>query len=147
MDLWRFLDEFAIGHYHEHADQLDGLRRGQTEPAVPDVSVVPVPDGSPFPLHSLPFGIGRTPGTASWRAFAAIGDHALDLSVLESAGVFAGTGLDPDGAWFARPQLNHVLALGPTAGRGIRDRLVELLTESPSDQRLDGAVVHSTSSR
>lgn len=104
------------------------------------MSSVPVPDGSPFPLHSLPFGIGRTPGT-SWRAFAAIGDHALDLSVLESAGVFAGTGLDPDRAWFARPQLNHVLALGLEAGRGIRDRLVELLTDSPSEQRLDGAVV------
>lgn len=28
MDLWRFLDEFAVGHYHQHADQLDGLRRG-----------------------------------------------------------------------------------------------------------------------
>lgn len=28
MDLWRFLDEFAIGHYHEHADQLDRLRHG-----------------------------------------------------------------------------------------------------------------------
>ncbi len=27
MDLWQILDEFAVGHYHEHADQLDGLRR------------------------------------------------------------------------------------------------------------------------
>ena len=25
MDLWTFLDHFSIGHYHEHADQLDGL--------------------------------------------------------------------------------------------------------------------------
>jgi histidinol-phosphate aminotransferase len=28
MDLWRFLDHFVTGHYVEHADQLDGLRRG-----------------------------------------------------------------------------------------------------------------------
>jgi histidinol-phosphate aminotransferase len=27
MDLWRFLDHFVTGHYLEHADQLDGLRR------------------------------------------------------------------------------------------------------------------------
>ena len=27
MGLWRFLDEFGTGHYHQHADQLDGLRR------------------------------------------------------------------------------------------------------------------------
>jgi len=25
MDLWAFLDHFVTGHYHEHADQLDGL--------------------------------------------------------------------------------------------------------------------------
>jgi histidinol-phosphate aminotransferase len=28
MDLWQFLDEFAVGHYHQHADQLDGLHHG-----------------------------------------------------------------------------------------------------------------------
>jgi hypothetical protein len=28
MDLWAFLDEFAVGHYHQHADQLDGLHHG-----------------------------------------------------------------------------------------------------------------------
>ncbi|CAN5579008.1 hypothetical protein BH23ACT3_BH23ACT3_08700 [soil metagenome] len=28
MDLWEFLDEFAVGHYHQHADQLDGLHDG-----------------------------------------------------------------------------------------------------------------------
>jgi hypothetical protein len=27
MDLWGFLDHFVTGHYLEHADQLDGLRR------------------------------------------------------------------------------------------------------------------------
>ena len=26
MDLWQFLDRFVTGHYHEHADQLDGLQ-------------------------------------------------------------------------------------------------------------------------
>ncbi|MEO1064483.1 MAG: histidinol-phosphate transaminase [Actinomycetota bacterium] len=25
LDLWQFLDHFVTGHYHEHADQLDGL--------------------------------------------------------------------------------------------------------------------------
>jgi len=25
MDLWAFLEHFVTGHYHEHADQLDGL--------------------------------------------------------------------------------------------------------------------------
>ncbi|MDQ1425242.1 MAG: hypothetical protein QOD72_2740, partial [Acidimicrobiaceae bacterium] len=26
MDGWRILDEFLVGHYEQHADQLDGLR-------------------------------------------------------------------------------------------------------------------------
>jgi hypothetical protein len=26
MDAWRILDEFLVGHYEQHADQLDGLR-------------------------------------------------------------------------------------------------------------------------
>lgn len=25
MDMWTFLDHFVTGHYHEHADQLDGI--------------------------------------------------------------------------------------------------------------------------
>jgi fumarylacetoacetase len=40
---------------------------------------VDVADGSPFPLHNLPFGIGRRDdGTIG--AFVAIGDVALDLA-------------------------------------------------------------------
>ncbi len=29
MDLFAFLRHFVTGHYHEHADQLDGLRSPQ----------------------------------------------------------------------------------------------------------------------
>jgi fumarylacetoacetase len=117
------------------------------DPFAVTITDIPIPDGSPFPLHSLPFGIGRTAGTP-WRAWAAVGDHAIDLAQLEHSGVF--NGLFPDGAlgqdraWFARPRLNHVLALGRDAGRGVRDRVVELLTGSTSVAELDGAVVPLT---
>lgn len=118
------------------------------DPAAVNIADITIPDGSPFPLHSLPFGIGRTVGTP-WRAWAAVGDHAIDLARLERAGLFteifsdvlSGHELDPDRAWFARPQLNHVLALGRDVGRGIRGRLVQLLTGSPSVAGLDGSVV------
>jgi fumarylacetoacetase len=76
---------------------------------------VDVPDGSPFTIDNLPYGIFSTPGTPP-RAGAAIGDHVLDLAPV----------LD-DAVW-AAPSLNAFMALGPAAWRSARARLLDVLT-------------------
>ncbi len=88
---------------------------------------IDIADGSPFPLHNLPFGIGRRDdGTVG--AFVAIGDHALDLAVA------VGTGLLDDspaeyGLLDALGKLNGFAATGRAAHTALRERLTELFTE------------------
>ncbi|MGB0112068.1 MAG: fumarylacetoacetase [Ilumatobacteraceae bacterium] len=88
---------------------------------------VAVPDGSPFPLHNLPFGIGRRDdGTVG--AFVAIGDHALDL------GEAVGTGfLDDSPAEYGlldkHGKLNGFAAAGRAVHTALRARLTELFTD------------------
>jgi fumarylacetoacetase len=98
--------------------------------AVIDIGVetwVDVPDGSPFPLHNLPFGVARREdGTTG--AFVAIGDHALDLAEA------VGTGFLDDspaeyGLLDAGATLNGFAAAGRVVHAAMRARLIELFTE------------------
>jgi fumarylacetoacetase len=88
---------------------------------------VDVPDGSPFPLHNLPFGVARREdGTTG--AFVAIGDHALDLAEA------VGTGFLDDspaeyGLLDAGATLNGFAAAGRVVHAAMRARLIELFTE------------------
>jgi fumarylacetoacetase len=88
---------------------------------------VDVADGSPFPLHNLPYGIGRRDdGTIG--AFVAIGDVALDLADA------VGTGFLDDspaeyGLLDAGGTLNGFAASGRAAHAALRERLTELFTE------------------
>ncbi len=78
-----------------------------------------LPTARPFPLHNLPFGIGRR-SDGSVGAFTAVGDHALDLAEAVGAGLLDGatTGLlDTDGT------LNGFAAAGRSAHRAMRERL------------------------
>ena len=50
-------------------------------------SWVPVPEDSDFPIQNLPFGVFRPRPGFDPRVGVAIGEHVLDLSVLESAGL------------------------------------------------------------
>jgi len=91
-------------------------------------SFVEVKSESHFPIQNLPFGICRplkgednTP-----RVCSRIGDYAVDISVLETAGYFddasfAGTGV------FNEPTLNKFMGLGKTAWRETRNIISELL--------------------
>lgn len=93
-----------------------------------------ISDGSPFPLHNLPFGIGRRDdGTIG--AFVAIGDSALDLAEA------VGTGFLDDspaeyGLLDARGTLNRFAGAGRAVHSALRQRLVELLTEHRYRARL-----------
>ncbi|MAT06445.1 MAG: fumarylacetoacetase [Acidimicrobiaceae bacterium] len=91
------------------------------------MTVVAIPDESPFPITNLPFGIGD-PGDGHPRAWVAVGDHAVDLDALHAAGVFHGIGIPP--TCFARGDLNAYLALGRDVWSSVRARLRDALEGS-----------------
>jgi fumarylacetoacetase len=79
-------------------------------------SWVAVPEGSPFPVENLPYGVfSRADDTR--RVGVAIGDHVLDLAPVLGDSVFA------------HPSLNRFMARGPRAWSETRARLTELVTE------------------
>lgn len=88
---------------------------------------VPVPEGSPFPLHNLPYGVFAPHGAAP-RVGVAIGDHVLDLAHAL------------DDATFARPSLNAFLAQGRTRWREVRARVTKLLTDAGRRAELEPAL-------
>jgi fumarylacetoacetase len=98
--------------------------------AVIDIGVetwVDVPDGSPFPLHNLPFGVARREdGTTG--AFVAIGDHALDLAEAVGTG-FLDESPAEYGLLDAGATLNGFAAAGRVVHAAMRARLIELFTE------------------
>ncbi|HEY3486175.1 MAG TPA: fumarylacetoacetate hydrolase family protein [Ilumatobacteraceae bacterium] len=96
---------------------------------------LPVAEGSPFPLGSLPLGVGRTEG-AAWRAWVAIGDQALDLAAVQAAGLL--DMVDP--AHVRAEHLDGLLALGNDHVRSVRDRVRSLLTDRAVADRLADAL-------
>ncbi|MFT6762836.1 MAG: fumarylacetoacetase [Candidatus Aldehydirespiratoraceae bacterium] len=100
-------------------------------------SWVTVPEGSPFALHNLPFGVGRRPDGVL-TACVAIGDDVLDVDAARShfSGTAASGGL-LDGAG----SLNGFAALGRNAHREVRDRAAELLSDTSMERELRTALV------
>ena len=90
-------------------------------------SFIELPPESHFPLQNLPYGIVRPRAGGPPRVGVAIGAYALDLSVLEAAGLLRGTAIDGLGV-FARPALNPLMALGRPAWRELRALLTRLLS-------------------
>eukprot|EP00741_Cyanophora_paradoxa_P012607 tig00020614_g12182.t1 len=93
-------------------------------------SWVPVPEGSPFPLHNLPYGVfkPRRDPSAAPRPGVAIGEHVLDLSVLHEAGLFDGPLMRPNSHCLAQPTLNAFMALGRPAWKEARATITRLLS-------------------
>ena len=87
-------------------------------------SVVPVPDGSDFPIQNLPFGVFR-PGSEAPRIGVAIGDMVLDLAAVQAAGFLGDL---PSGA-FAQQNLNGFMSLGRDSWRHTREVVSALLSE------------------
>jgi fumarylacetoacetase len=76
----------------------------------------PVPDGSPFPVQNLPYGVFSRTGERP-RVGVAIGASVLDLAAVLGDDVFA------------RPSLNAFMARGPDAWAETRARVTRLLTD------------------
>ena len=81
-----------------------------------------------FSLQNLPYGIGVFPGSDVGHVCVAIGDQALDLSVLATAGLFQGF----EHSCFLDSTLNAFMAQGRSAWTASRNTLQHLLSEDCS---------------
>ncbi|UCF67090.1 MAG: fumarylacetoacetase [Acidobacteriota bacterium] len=102
-------------------------------------SFVPVPADSHFPIQNLPFGVFRPRAGSSGRVGVAIGEHVLDLSVIEQAGLLSSAGL-AGSSLFRQASLNPFMALGPSAWSSVRARVSELLREDEPTLRDAGVL-------
>ena len=102
-------------------------------------SFIDVPADSDFPLENLPYGVFTPRPSDPPRVGVAIGNHVLDLSALETAGLLPAISTDAHPV-FARPHLNDFMALGPAAWSAVRTRLTELLRADVPTLRDDTAL-------
>lgn len=93
-----------------------------------------VPAGSPFAANNLPFGIGRTSSNPA-HAWVAIGDRAIDLQSLASAGFFDSNSVDRQALVesLGMDSLNRFIALGPSVWRHVRTSIQECLSANDSE--------------
>ena len=87
-------------------------------------SFIDVAANSDFPIQNLPYGVFSTAAYPAPRVGVAIGDHVLDLAVLENEGLID---VSPAHAVFAQPSINAFMALGPKVWSRARTRISELL--------------------
>lgn len=80
-------------------------------------------EGSPYGLHNLPYGVFRTADREP-RVGVRVGTGVLDLGGAEQAGLVLAAGA------LSRPRLNDFMALGRPQWTLVRQRIVELLTDS-----------------
>ena len=87
--------------------------------------------GTHFPLQNLPYGVYRAP-TGGRHCCVAIGDELVDLTQLETLGLFE---LGSPQPLFSNGSLNRFMAGGNGVWRQLRQRLIFLLAEN-GDPRL-----------
>lgn len=96
-------------------------------------SFLPAAQESHFPIQNLPYGVfrrrhgGAAAGQARPCIGVAIGDHVLDLHILEDRGILAPKALAGRRA-FSEPALNSFMAAGRAAWRETRQGLTRLLS-------------------
>ncbi|MEM9966849.1 MAG: fumarylacetoacetase [Pseudomonadota bacterium] len=95
----------------------------------------------PFPLNNLPCGVFSTPDQRA-HCGVAIGDHILDVTALEAAGI-----LDFGGA-FSAPTWNAFMASGAKIWAQLREQLTDMLAEGSAAQpQLAPFLVHQHAAR
>ena len=95
-------------------------------------SFIDIPADSDFSIHNLPYGVFSDTKDGKRRAGVAIGEHVLDLSVLESEGL-----LSLDGSsYFDQPTLNAFIDSGRDNWTHARQAIQTLLS-SDSDALRD----------
>jgi fumarylacetoacetase len=91
-------------------------------------SFIPVSPDSHFPIQNLPYGIFRHKSGGEPRAGIAIGEMVLDLSVLDSNGLFNETQVVGKNV-FSQNTLNSFMSLGKNTWKEIRAVVQNLLLE------------------
>ncbi len=90
-------------------------------------SFIAVSSESHFPIQNLPYGIFSTSANKLPRVGVAIGDHVLDMALLEKTGHLKTTDI------FNQPSLNNFMALGRSTWSETRALLQHLLSaETPT---------------
>jgi fumarylacetoacetase len=102
-------------------------------------SFIATPPDSHFPIQNLPYGVFQPKAGGPARVGVAIGDHVLDLTLLEQRGLLDAATVGGQRA-FQEPRLNGFMALGRPAWRAVRARLTELLREDTPTLRDDQAL-------
>src|SRR5579872_393978 len=91
-------------------------------------SFLPVAPDSHFPIQNLPYGVFRPHQGGAPRVGVAIGEHVLDLSVLEARellkAALEGAGTD---FLFSRASLNIFMVQGRQVWNAVRQRITQLL--------------------
>ncbi|VUC24152.1 unnamed protein product [Clonostachys rosea] len=91
---------------------------------------IDIPNGSPFSIHNIPFGVISTRSNEAPRCAVAIGDYAIDLDSLARTGCLDHAGLKPSASEiFAQPNLNRFAALGRQVRREVRENLIRDITK------------------
>lgn len=102
-------------------------------------SFIDVAPESHFPIQNLPYGVFRPDSTAVPRVGTAIGDHVLDLSVLEDAGLFHDSRIR-SARPFSRPSLNRFMSMGREVWSTARATLSSLLHADEPTLRDDSSL-------
>ena len=92
---------------------------------------IEVDPNSDFTIHNIPFGI-YSDAKVEHHACSAIGDYIIDLFELESLDL-----LNINRSVFAEKDLNAFIALGKTITNGVRNKLIEILSDENSVLRTD----------
>lgn len=100
-------------------------------------SFIPVPNGHPFPLYNLPYGVFDHKEKISIGV--AIGDDVLNLTLLEEKGLLKVPTLMGKKV-FNQPSLNTFLNCGKECWHQVRQFLIHLLGENTPDLRDDAAL-------
>ena len=100
-------------------------------------SFVPVAADSHFPIQNLPYGVFRRHSGYPVIGVA-IGDQVLDLSVIQSAGLFEDA-LSRKEQVFDQPSLNLFLGLGKDAWSAARRTISWLMSERICQIQIDVA--------
>ncbi len=104
-------------------------------------SFVEIPPGSHFPLENLPYGVFSTRAEPVRRVGVALGEHVVDLALLEEGGFLPiVSGASGGGRVFNTASLNAFLDCGRAHWRIVRARLTELLRADRAELRDDAGL-------
>lgn len=97
-------------------------------------SWVEVDENSDFPIQNIPFGVFCPKSGGDLHVATAIGNHVLDLALLDETGVFSGTEVEGTEV-FHEPTLNAFMSMGRKAWKDTRSVISKLLSKENGELR------------